>query len=79
MEHTAYSQALQRTLKEPEKNSNQLSAIPSISRLQKLIEWAWSTGFDPQGCDQLGGKLHNSRKWIGTTEMKTLLSAMRIR
>lgn len=58
---------------------NQRMAVPSISRLQKHIEWAWGNGFDPQGCDQLGRKLYNTRKWIGATEMMTLLASMRIR
>lgn len=55
------------------------SAMPSISRLQQHIEWAWRQGFDVQGCDQLGGKLHNTRKWIGATEVVTVLSSLRIR
>ncbi|XP_075210718.1 zinc finger-containing ubiquitin peptidase 1-like [Lycorma delicatula] len=55
------------------------SAMPSISRLQQHIEWAWRQGFDLQGCDQLGGKLFNTRKWIGATEVVTVLSSLRIR
>lgn len=55
------------------------NSVPSILRLQKHIEWAWGAGFDPQGCDQLGRKLYNTRKWIGATEMVTLLASMRIR
>ncbi|XP_014260932.1 zinc finger with UFM1-specific peptidase domain protein-like [Cimex lectularius] len=55
------------------------SAMPSISRLQQHIEWAWSQGFDTQGADQLGGKLVNTRKWIGATEVVTILSSLRIR
>lgn len=60
-------------------STTQRNAIPSISRLQKHIEWAWDIGFDPQGCDQLGRKLYNTRKWIGATEMMTLLASMHIR
>ncbi|XP_065339015.1 zinc finger-containing ubiquitin peptidase 1-like isoform X2 [Cloeon dipterum] len=55
------------------------STMPSISRLQQHIEWAWRQGFDLQGCDQLGGKLFNTRKWIGATEVVTFLSSLRIR
>ncbi|XP_066994665.2 zinc finger-containing ubiquitin peptidase 1 [Anabrus simplex] len=55
------------------------SAMPSISRLQQHVEWAWSQGFDLQGSDQLGGKLFNTRKWIGATEVVTVLSSLRIR
>lgn len=57
----------------------QRSSMPSISRLQKLIEWAWAQGFDLQGAEQLGAKLVNTRKWIGATEVVTLLSSLRIR
>lgn len=55
------------------------SATPSISKLQQHIEWAWRQGFDAQGCDQLGGKLYNTRKWIGATEVVIVLSSLRIR
>lgn len=55
------------------------SAMPSISRLQQHIEWAWSQSFDIQGSEQLGGKLFNTRKWIGATEVVTVLSSLRIR
>ncbi|ROT74958.1 Zinc finger with UFM1-specific peptidase domain protein [Penaeus vannamei] len=55
------------------------NVMPSISQLQRLIEQAWRNGFDPQGCEQLGGKLWNTRKWIGATEVVTLLSSFRIK
>ncbi|XP_017884749.1 zinc finger-containing ubiquitin peptidase 1-like isoform X2 [Ceratina calcarata] len=55
------------------------SSIPSISRLQKMIECAWAQGFDTQGAEQLGGKLVNTRKWIGATEVDILLSSLRIK
>lgn len=55
------------------------SAMPSISRLQACVEWAWSQGFDTQGSEQLGGCLVNTRKWIGATEVVTVLSSLRIR
>ncbi|KAK6628059.1 hypothetical protein RUM44_010541 [Polyplax serrata] len=55
------------------------TAAPSISRLQQHIEWAWRQGFDEQGCEQLGGKVHNTRKWIGATEIVTALCSIRIR
>ena len=47
--------------------------VPSILRLQQVIEEAWRAGFDRAGCEQLGGRLVNSRKWIGTTEVATFL------
>ncbi|KAK7872906.1 hypothetical protein R5R35_004227 [Gryllus longicercus] len=55
------------------------SAMPSIGRLQQHVEWAWAQGFDVQGCDQLGGRLFNTRKWIGATEVVTVLSSLHIR
>uniref|UniRef100_A0A2L2YQB0 Zinc finger-containing ubiquitin peptidase 1 n=1 Tax=Parasteatoda tepidariorum TaxID=114398 RepID=A0A2L2YQB0_PARTP len=54
-------------------------AMPSISKLQELIEGAWRQGFDPPGCEQLGGRLINTRKWIGATEVVTFLASFRIR
>lgn len=54
------------------------TAMPSISRLQKMVEAAWAQGFDVQGSEQLGCKLHNTRKWIGATEVVTVLSWLRI-
>ncbi|KAK3866366.1 hypothetical protein Pcinc_028099 [Petrolisthes cinctipes] len=67
--HTGY---YQRLFSEP-------NMMPSISQIQKLIEQAWRSGFDLQGCEQLGGKLTNTRKWIGATEVVTLLSSFRIK
>ncbi|CAD7079264.1 unnamed protein product [Hermetia illucens] len=54
------------------------TAMPSISRLQKMVEAAWAQGFDVQGSEQLGCKLYNTRKWIGATEVVTVLSWLRI-
>ncbi|KAL8573581.1 hypothetical protein ACOMHN_047851 [Nucella lapillus] len=53
--------------------------VPSILKLQQLIEAAWQKGFDPQGCQQLGGALVNTRKWIGATEIVAMLSSLRIK
>jgi hypothetical protein len=54
------------------------TSMPSISRLQKMIEAAWQLKFDEPGKEQLGCKLYNTRKWIGATEIVTLFSSMRI-
>ena len=53
--------------------------MPSIQKLQQLIEKAWQKGFDPQGCQQLGGSVVNTRKWIGATEIVATLSSFRIK
>ncbi|XP_023330509.1 zinc finger with UFM1-specific peptidase domain protein [Eurytemora carolleeae] len=48
--------------------------MPSIPRLQEILEQAWRAGFDRAGCEQLGGKIVNTRKWIGATEIYTILT-----
>ena len=48
--------------------------MPSIPSLQAAIEAAWRDGFDQAGREQLGGRLLNTRKWIGSTEVWALLS-----
>ncbi|CAL1544796.1 unnamed protein product [Lymnaea stagnalis] len=53
--------------------------IPSIPKIQQMIESAWQQGFDPQGCIQLNGKLCNTRKWIGATEIVAVLSSLGIK
>lgn len=60
------------------KNAIGSNSMPSISRMQKMIEQAWSDGFDEPGKEQLGCKLFETRKWIGATEIVTLFSWMRI-
>jgi len=81
--HTGYNEQLYKTILVGGSagvfNGVGLSAVPSISRLQQHIEWAWRQGFDTQGAEQLDNKLHNTRKWIGATEAVTALSSLRIR
>jgi len=48
--------------------------MPSVYRLQQLIENAWSAGFDETGCRQLDGQLVGTRRWIGATEIYAVLS-----
>ncbi|XP_031787224.1 zinc finger-containing ubiquitin peptidase 1 isoform X3 [Nasonia vitripennis] len=84
LQHTGYNELVYRAWSCGVGNSSscenpQRSSMPSISRLQKMIEWAWAQGFDVQGAEQLGAKLVNTRKWIGATEVVTLLSSLRIR
>lgn len=49
--------------------------IPGVRLLQCWIERAWEDGYDPDGCEQLGGlgALMGSDIWIGATECATLL------
>jgi len=55
-------------------NLNHPVGMPSIPRLQQVLETAWRAGFDRAGCEQLGGKIVNTRKWIGATEIFTMLT-----
>lgn len=84
LQHTGYNELIYRAWSSGVGNGSQSenpqrSSMPSISRLQKMIEWAWAQGFDVQGAEQLGAKLVNTRKWIGATEVVALLSSLRLR
>lgn len=54
-------------------------SMPSIFKIQDLIESAWSKGFDQIGRSQLGGKLKNTAKWIGSTDIAAMFLSLRIR
>lgn len=53
--------------------------MPSIPKIQRLIEAAWEKGFDKQGSDQLGGRVVNTVKWIGATEIVATLSSLKVK
>lgn len=53
--------------------------IPSIPKIQQLIEAAWAKGFDQQGREQLGNKVTNTTKWIGATEIAATLYSLKVR
>jgi hypothetical protein len=53
--------------------------MPSVLKLQKLLEAAWSEGFDQMGCAQLNGKVVKTQKWIGATEIVALLSSLHVK
>ena len=52
--------------------------IPNIPSIQKHIEKGWNVGFDPEGAGQLGHQLVGTNKWIGATEIATLLYSWRV-
>ncbi|CAL9705497.1 unnamed protein product [Knipowitschia caucasica] len=54
-------------------------AVPSIPRLQRLMEEAWAEGLDPQGATHFSHKLQGTRAWIGATEIYSLLTSLRVR
>lgn len=61
-------------------NANEgMPMIPSIPKIQRLIESAWQKGFDLQGCEQLGGRVVDTTKWIGATEIVATLSSLKIK
>ncbi|XP_022292437.2 uncharacterized protein LOC111103444 [Crassostrea virginica] len=53
--------------------------IPSIPKIQQLIEAAWAKGFDQQGKEQLGNKVTSTTKWIGATEIAATLYSLKVR
>ncbi|KAG6458218.1 zinc finger-containing ubiquitin peptidase 1 [Manduca sexta] len=73
MKHPPYADLLKCT------DERDCECVPSIPRLQLLVERAWQKGFDTQGSEQLGSKLYNTRKWIGACEVFTVLSSLRIK
>lgn len=58
---------------------NDRPIVPSIPKIQCLIEAAWAKGFDKQGCEQLGSRVLNTTKWIGATEIVATLSSLGVK
>uniref|UniRef100_A0A3B4DV75 Zinc finger-containing ubiquitin peptidase 1 n=1 Tax=Pygocentrus nattereri TaxID=42514 RepID=A0A3B4DV75_PYGNA len=54
-------------------------SLPSIPRVQALIEAAWAEGIDPQGASHFNKNLQGTRAWIGATEIYAVLTAHRVR
>ncbi|XP_043919594.1 zinc finger-containing ubiquitin peptidase 1 [Protopterus annectens] len=48
--------------------------IPCIPKIQSMIEAAWKNGYDPQGASHFGGKLQNTKAWIGASDIYILLT-----
>jgi len=53
--------------------------VPPISVLQECIERAWKMGFDHIAALQQGGSLKQTEKWVGTSEIASLLLSFGIR
>ncbi|KAF8974108.1 hypothetical protein BGZ46_009771 [Entomortierella lignicola] len=53
--------------------------VPTITEIQQQIEFAWENGFDAPGAQQLDHKVTDTGKWIGTTEVWSVLSSLGIR
>ncbi|KAG9342757.1 hypothetical protein JZ751_015620 [Albula glossodonta] len=54
-------------------------AIPSLPRVQALMEKAWREGLDPQGASHFSHKLQGTRAWIGATEIYSLFTSLGVR
>ncbi|XP_053736812.1 zinc finger-containing ubiquitin peptidase 1 isoform X1 [Synchiropus splendidus] len=54
-------------------------SVPSIPRLQSMMEEAWKEGLDPQGASHFNHRLQGTRAWIGATEVYVLLTSLGIR
>ncbi|KAI9282328.1 peptidase family C78-domain-containing protein [Sporodiniella umbellata] len=65
--------------KEKQDGDYLLKQVLDIASLQLLLEKAWKEGFDPLGAKQLKHHVFKTRKWIGTTEVYTLLAYLGIR
>lgn len=65
--------------KQMERGSAVLRRVPTVRGLQILLEEAWRDGFDPQGAFQLRHKVLGTQKWIGTTEVYTILAYLGVR
>ncbi|KAJ3437681.1 zinc finger-containing ubiquitin peptidase [Anaeramoeba flamelloides] len=54
--------------------------IPSVTTIEKMIEAAWSKGFDVEGGTEIyNNKLVGLRKWIGATECSTFFNYLGIK
>ncbi|KFQ10195.1 Zinc finger with UFM1-specific peptidase domain protein, partial [Leptosomus discolor] len=53
--------------------------IPSIPKIQSMIEGAWREGFDPHGASHFNNRLQGSKAWIGACEIYSLLTSLRIK
>ncbi|KAK5892855.1 hypothetical protein CesoFtcFv8_013204 [Champsocephalus esox] len=56
----------------------QEKAVPSIPRVQSMIEEAWKEGLDPHGASHFSQRLQGTRAWIGATEIYALLTSLGI-
>ncbi|XP_026120306.1 ubiquitin carboxyl-terminal hydrolase ZUFSP-like isoform X2 [Carassius auratus] len=54
-------------------------SVPSIPRVQALIEEAWGQGADPQGASHFNHRLQGTRAWIGATEIYAVLTSLNVK
>ncbi|KAJ3233405.1 hypothetical protein HDU78_006478 [Chytriomyces hyalinus] len=56
-----------------------IQGTPTISYIQWLVERAWKMGYDREGASQLRNVLVGTRKWIGTSEIYSLMHSLGIK
>ncbi len=54
-------------------------SVPSIPRVQALIEEAWAQGADPQGASNFNHRLQGTRAWIGATEIYAIFTSLSVK
>ncbi|XP_005158410.1 zinc finger-containing ubiquitin peptidase 1 isoform X2 [Danio rerio] len=54
-------------------------SVPSIPRVQALMEEAWAQGADPQGASHFNNRLQGTRAWIGATEIYAVLTSLSVK
>ncbi|CAC27073.1 hypothetical protein [Guillardia theta] len=59
--------------------SSGIITIPTLKELQRLIERAWTKGYDQIGGMQLDYSLYDTNKWIGATEVVAMLRSCKVR
>jgi Peptidase family C78 len=58
----------------PDSREEGYCSIPSVLRLQELMEQSWAAGYDRQGAEHYHHKIVGSSKKIGAAEVSNLLS-----
>ncbi|KYO18891.1 zinc finger with UFM1-specific peptidase domain protein isoform B [Alligator mississippiensis] len=59
--------------------SSDHTLIPSIPKIQSMIEDAWKEGFDPRGASHFNNRLRGTKAWIGACEIYSLLTSLRLK
>ena len=59
--------------------NNNRNMMPSIRKIQQLIEKSWEMGFDLEGKNQFGGVLAGTARWIGASDVCSMFSSLRIK
>ena len=53
--------------------------VPTVPRLQEMLDRAWKDGYDPQGAKDLGYKVRDTKTWIGATEAAVLFRSFGVK